>query len=243
MPTTSRSLNGWLCQLGHKGISVSTGKKDYGSYRLLNEPYCGKCSLPGVLTARCTWHQGDTLARTYAMGPYLHVGSKGAKSDLLSFHILGLKKFRGYSVPLGLGMSICLENIYPELSKTDIVCPVPKHPDEFKTDEKRGERYNQSSELARILADQLGMRLEDAVTKVRPYSQTNSEWKSRVNIPAGIYVRNSKVEVQNRSLLVIDDVRTSGGTLSACANALLSNGAKTVNGYVAGRDTEKGWTP
>ena len=142
-----------------------------------------------------------------------------------------------------MGMSICLENVYPELAKTDIICPVPKYPSEFKIDKETDQRYNQSFELAKVMSSELSMNLEEAVGKTRPYSQNAADWKSRVNIPSDIYIFNAKVDVKKRSVLLIDDVRTSGGTLSACANALLSNGAKTVNGYVAGRDTEEGWTP
>jgi len=236
-------MEGWRCQLGREGIAVSTAYKEYGDYMLLKQPYCGRCSLPGVSTARCGWHQGDTVGRTYAMGPYLHAGSDEAESDLLFHHIHGLKRYKRYSVPLGLALSICLENVYPELETMDIVSPVPKHPDEFKIDKETGEHYNQSYELAKVLSDQLGMRLEEAVTKTQPYSQKNADWKSRVSIPEGIYVHKSSVDVRDKSVLMIDDVRTSGGTLSACANTLLSNWAKIVNGYVAGRDTEEGWTP
>ena len=239
----SRSRDRWTCEYRSGKIMVSTAVRDFGPYELLKQPYCEKCSLSGIMTAQCSWHEGDTVNRTYALGPYIHVGTDEEDHDLLSKHILGLKQYKSYSVPLGLGMSLGIEHVYPDLLKVDVVTPIPKHDSELKIDHGGGENYNQPMELAKVLSSELGMKLKDAVTKTRPYSQRNRKWRERIGIPKDVYVHNQNVDVRDKSVLLIDDVRTSGGTFTACANSLLANGAKIVNAYVAGRDTEKDWTP
>jgi predicted amidophosphoribosyltransferase len=160
-------------------------------------------------------------------------------SDLLSQHIRGLKRFVGYSVPLGWAMSLCIEHLYPELLKTEMIVPVPKHPDEMKVDQESGLRYNQAQELGRIIGEDIGVNVFDAVLKASPHSQRHAGWHDRVEIPDGVYVHNLEVKVLDRSILLIDDVRTSGGTSSASARVLLESGAKAVNLYVAGREVLK----
>jgi predicted amidophosphoribosyltransferase len=173
------------------------------------------------------------------MGEYLPVQREDSKSDLLSQHIRGLKRFVGYSVPLGWAMSLCIDHLYPELARTEMIVPVPKQPDEMKVDKDSGLRYNQAEELGRIIGRDISVNVVNAVLKASPHSQRNAGWHDRVEIPKGVYVQNPEVNVRDRSILLIDDVRTSGGTASACARVLLDRGAKTVNLYVAGRELLK----
>jgi predicted amidophosphoribosyltransferase len=231
--------NGWQCVFSQSGIAVFTDRKQYGSYKLLKSPYCTKCALSGVSEDRCTWHWKDVVARTYAMGEYLPVEREDSRSDLLSQHIRGLKRFVGYSIPLGWAMSLCIDRLYPELLKTEMIVPIPKHPDEMKADQGSGLRYNQAEELGRIIGGDIGVNVFDAVLKASPHSQRHAGWHDRVEIPEGVYTHNPEVKVRDKSILLIDDVRTSGGTASASARVLLESGAKTVNLYVAGREVLK----
>ncbi len=239
--TASRS--GWRCSFSQDGISVITPEGHSGKYRLLKAPYCGKCSSPGVTTGECGWHWKNAIERTYAVGAYLSYERDDSRNDLLSNHIRELKHYVSYSLPLGWAMSLCVDNVYPELKHADVIVPVPKHPDELRIDYSTRAPYNQAEELANTLGKDIGMKVTTAVVKTRPHSQTGQSWANRVEESDGLYVLSSDFDTQGKTILMVDDVRTSGGTLSACARELLKNGARKVNAFVVGREARREWKP
>jgi ComF family protein len=106
----------------------------------------------------------------------------------------------------------------------DVLIPVPLGKKRLK---ERG--YNQVALVARPLAYHLEWSYEpEALWKQR-------ETRSQVGL--SISQRNANVQdayqadpkvVNNRAVLIIDDVATTGSTISACTAALLSAGAKDV---------------
>lgn len=233
--------DGWRCEMTKGGIAVSTWRKKYGLYRLLEKLYCEKCSFPGVLTDECGWHWKDKVKRTYSMGIYLPKDIEASKTDLLSMHISGLKRYVSYSVPLGLAMSICLDKIYPELKESDLLVPIPKHLEEFKIDQEKDIRYNQAAELANVISSETDLNMKEILVKTKPHSQRGKSWEERTNLPEGLYLLRDNVDVRGKSILLIDDVRTSGGSATACAIELYAKGAPNVNLFVAGRDVTREW--
>jgi len=166
--------NGWRLEIIGRRIKVSTSKREYGDYRLLQEPYCKICAYPNISTSKCPWHWNDApLGRTYAVGAYIPSRAIKSREDLLSQHILGLKKFSNYAVPLGLAMALCVENFYSELLKFNILVPVPKHSSELKANGSKIFKYNQAAELAKILGQQTGITVSECLCKTRAHSQRN----------------------------------------------------------------------
>jgi ComF family protein len=113
------------------------------------------------------------------------------------------------------------------LDSFDLVLPVPLHP---KRKQRRG--YNQAELLANHLCQQLQLPCEPAALKrvrhTRPQVDLNSV-ERQANV-AGAFAAE-RTRVQGRALLLIDDVCTTGSTLSAAADALISAGARSVSGY------------
>lgn len=91
---------------------------------------------------------------------------------------------------------------------------------------KRG--YNQSYELAARVADNLGVRLLDRVidcrSKKRPQHKT--EWKNRFSNVRDVFFSNASLK--GGTILLVDDIKTSGATLDECAKVLLKAGADRV---------------
>jgi ComF family protein len=115
--------------------------------------------------------------------------------------------------------------------KPDAVVPVPLSKARLR---QRG--YNQVHFLARPVALQMGIPFHPkAIAKIRETtSQVGlSRTERRKNI-IGAFLANSKV-VGGRSILLIDDVTTSGATIDACTRALLQAGAKNVFGLTLAR--------
>ena len=106
----------------------------------------------------------------------------------------------------------------------DVLIPVPLGKKRLK---ERG--YNQVALVARPLAYQLGWNYEpDSLWKTRDtLSQVGLNVAQRSANVQGVYAADPAV-VQHKSVLLMDDVATTGSTISACTTAVLSAGAKDV---------------
>lgn len=106
----------------------------------------------------------------------------------------------------------------------DVLIPVPLGKKRLK---ERG--YNQVALVARPLAHQLGLRYaQDALRKSRETrSQVGLTISQRSENVREAYQAEAKV-VKDRSVLIMDDVATTGSTIAACTTALLSAGAQEV---------------
>ena len=93
---------------------------------------------------------------------------------------------------------------------------------------KRG--YDQAELLAELIAKHLGQRPVRLLKKLRdtpPQSQTGSPEKRRANI-AGAYACLRPALVRGKRILLVDDIVTTGATLSEAAKVLKKAGAKEV---------------
>jgi len=175
------------------------------------------------------------------MGAYIkrEVLREREEEDLLSNHIVGLKMYPGYAVPLGLGLVECLENRYSELLDTDFLAPIPLFPTELKTARKpTGLEYNQSLKLSETVSSSTGIPTIDVLRKTREQKMkglTRLERREAVN---GLYEVVDEATVRGKCILLIDDVSTSGATASECAKVLAEAGAEVVNVLVAGRNMD-----
>ncbi len=112
-----------------------------------------------------------------------------------------------------------------ELAGLSAVVPVPLHP------AKRIERgFNQSEQLALGLAPALGVPVADLIRRTRHTpSQTGLDIDGRRRNLADAFALAVPPEtVRDRSLLLVDDVLTTGATLAACARILFAAGAESV---------------
>jgi hypothetical protein len=221
---------------------VFFGNSLRGEYFLIQEPYCRVCATPEVSTDRCTWHgRRYGFDRAFAMG--LYYPSRGDPSsigwdDYLSKHIRYLKSYPGYATPLGLGLSLCITKIYTELQKMDLIVPVPKFSTELKKAMNGSEKmYNQAMELSRVISMNTGIPYAEALEKLREQKMRGLAMDDRWAVVKGLYRVCDSGVVERRKVIVVDDVFTSGATVSECSDMLLRAGSECVNVLVAGRDT------
>ena len=113
----------------------------------------------------------------------------------------------------------------------DLVVPVPLSHDRFR---ERG--YNQAELVAHQLAGRLGVAASGkAVTRNRETgSQVGLSASQRRSNVAGAFEADGQL-VARRTILLIDDLYTTGSTIEACGTALLEGGAIDVKALTVGR--------
>lgn len=125
-----------------------------------------------------------------------------------------------------------LANIMAKLvdpAQFDLITFVPS---DGATLRRRG--YNQARLIARALAIQVGLPCEEALLRLKHSPQIGLSRRQRlVAVRDNFVVLPRKIEGQR--VLVVDDVLTTGATLSECARVLKSAGARSVWGAVAAR--------
>lgn len=122
---------------------------------------------------------------------------------------------------------------YPDLHGAQLLLPVPLHAKKLK---RRG--YNQSALLARALGGILHLpEAEDVLVRVRNTpSQTGFGREGRLQNMRGAFACVRPEAVKGKTVLLIDDVATTGATLEGCAEALKAAGAKKVMAYTLARE-------
>lgn len=113
---------------------------------------------------------------------------------------------------------------WPELHPSiDWVVPVPLHPQRLQ---ERG--YNQSQLLAEAFSCKVGLPMQHALLARTRCTTTQVGLNARErqqNVANAFYAAPA---VRTKCILLVDDVFTTGATLSACAEALLAAGANRV---------------
>jgi ComF family protein len=114
------------------------------------------------------------------------------------------------------------------LGECDAVLPVPLH-----VYRAMARKYNQAGELARAVAAEAGKPLLPAVLrrKRNTHQQVGLGRTAREDNVRGAFeiTARGKVEIPGRRIVVIDDVYTTGATVSAVSRLLLRAGAADVS--------------
>ena len=124
---------------------------------------------------------------------------------------------------LGKLMAQCAAD-HPEI-QPEIITWVPLS---RKRRRKRG--FDQAEELARTMERELGIPAEGVLRKdtdTRQQSSIRDKQQRRANV-LGVYSLCPGADVRGKCLLLVDDVITSGATLSSCAKVLAEAGAEKV---------------
>lgn len=110
-------------------------------------------------------------------------------------------------------------------NEIDYIIPVPIH---IKRYFKRG--YNQSELVARFLSQNLKKRmLKSVIVKIkntRPQSLLTAS-KRKKNVCGAYKIKNSKL-INGKTILLVDDIYTTGATVNECAKVLKENGVKKI---------------
>lgn len=196
----------------------------------IKPPFCEKCSepFPGAITQTfsCANCEHRVLHFDSAVAAYR---SRGVVRRLVhQFKYSGQRFLR---FPIAEWLCETLRDPRLDGRRFDVIVPVPLHP---ARERERG--FNQAQLLAEILADFATLPLCPLLERVRYTStQTAHDRAERMeNLRDAFRLRKNR-DVRDLRVLLIDDVLTTGSTLSECARVLKAAGAVSVHAATAAR--------
>lgn len=168
------------------------------------------------LEVRCHRCDGQSFTAARAVGLY---------ETALRQSVLSLKRRPHVSSHL-INLLLGAAQREPLKTATRII-PVPLH------DGRRKERgFNQAAVIAEALARRIKKPLDaTSLTRIRGSEKYRAglDSKARSDTVAGAFAVRHPRLVEGENILLVDDVFTTGATVNACAEALLSSGACKVS--------------
>lgn len=224
----------WICVYNPSAIQVYRGSEHIGDYDFLKEPYCEKCSSPGVTSDECIVRDlVYGFDRVFSVGEY--VARASDPYPLLSTHIRYLKDFNrtDLAIPLGYALYTLMKYKHPVLLDADFCVPVPAHKDKII---ERG--YNQVELILHNLCEMESPNSLMCLEQIENIKQRGKKLDERYKSVKNAFIFNKKYRnaIEDRHILLIDDVVTSCATVSECSQILLDNGARKVDVLVCGRN-------
>ncbi|MGH7882745.1 MAG: ComF family protein [Candidatus Dormibacteraceae bacterium] len=206
-----RTLGGWLCQLCAEQIHP------------LRQPFCRRCGreLEFVNQPCSCRHHLRSLSRLRSAALY-----QGSLERAIHRF-----KYEGWRSLAPVLAGLLTEQLTEQVDPGTAILSVPLH---RRRQRQRG--YNQ----AQLLADELGCRLHLKAVKGRLLrlrdtpAQVGLDRLARRSNVSGAFEWHGTL-LQNQSLLLIDDVATTGATLEACAGVLRAAGAGKIIGWTLAR--------
>lgn len=182
------------------------------------EHFCLRCGRPvnqGVKCADCVAGEWP-FEVSRAVGPYSGPLKQGV-------HRFKYHNYQHLAQPLG---KLMVQRVWidPHYRQVDVVVPVPMSPGKLRL---RG--YNQAKLLAAVVAAGLNKPLVEALRKIADTApQTGLDRTRRQQNLQGALVLGDNGSIWKKTVLLIDDVITTGSTISACAELLRQGGANRV---------------
>jgi ComF family protein len=107
----------------------------------------------------------------------------------------------------------------------DCIVSVPLHSSKLR---ERG--YNQSELIAKYLASRLSIPYVDAIKRTKKTLRQSGQSKEqrRKNLRGAFEIKHPAEKVINSSVLLVDDIYTTGSTADECSRALVNYGAAGV---------------
>ena len=209
----------WLCQQCCDSISLNFD---------LRCPGCGQFCFFGQKCNNC--FSQSSLDGLWTVSLYT---DELLKKTIHFYKYQGLKDL---ALPLGQLMINYLNQIRQEMKdkwpKIDIITSVPLHKRKFL---HRG--FNQTEILAQQVSDHFGWTYQDCISRKKfTLSQTKLTKKTRQENVSGVFAIKDKINYQGKTVIIIDDVVTTGATLQECAKVLKQAGVKKVWGLAIAQD-------
>lgn len=192
---------------------------------LISAPYCNTCGEPvhGRVDHAYCCHACSTTRPVYRHArAALHYNQAG-RALVTGYKYNHAFWFEGLLVDL---LEAAVRHHYAGFNH-DLLAAVPLHPVKQR---ERG--YNQSALLAKALSRRLNIPVAKSgwLKRIRPTpSQTRLTARQRLTNVRGAFKATRSANWNHKRVLLLDDVMTTGATVSECARILLDSGASSVD--------------
>ena len=175
---------------------------------------CTSCRMNTERVPHCVY-RGKHFQGCYSVFYY----KKDVASAVKKLKFSG-KQLYGEAFGRLLAMKLLEENI-----SADVITWVPVS---RKRKRKRG--YDQAEEIAKAVGRELRLPVQGLLRKIRHNSAQAqiADHKMRKANVENVYQIADRLYIQDKRILLIDDVITSGATLDECSKILCKAGAKTI---------------
>lgn len=195
-----------------------------GSIKKLVPPLCTKCSKPidyNMSVLLCPDCINDIKYFESSKSPFLYDGL--IKNSIYSFKYYNKPYYYKLFGKLLIDYMININYI-----NFDYIISVPLHSTKMK---KRG--YNQSELVAKYISSNLNIPYLNALKRVKRTIKQSQKSKEdrRKNLKNAFSINNTKNinKIKNSSVLIVDDVYTTGSTTNECSKTLINFGVNKVN--------------
>jgi ComF family protein len=188
---------------------------------LFRAPWCDRCGVPGTYMRCKCLSTPKNLHQVRSVGPF----DGWLRGAVVQFKYHG-EWARTAHLGALLAESVAL------LQPVDVLIPVPLHSARIR---ERG--FNQSLLLAQYAGKVLGVEVKEALFRTRrTEAQVGLGAEQRKANVAGAFAVQPNIAVAGLSVALVDDVITTGSTLSACAEALIAAGAASIKAVSLARE-------
>lgn len=196
-----------------------------GKIHWIGQQVCEKCGKEEFLGSTGLCNDCTYNAHEYDQGMALFTYVREGKRIIQEIKYHGNKKLAKW---LGVKLSKRLSEM--DWQGIDMILPIPLHPNRLK---ERG--FNQSLEIAKGMVASMDIPLIDNLlirVKDTPHQTDLSKVERQRNIKDAFRIEDETI-IQGKTILLVDDVYTTGSTINACAKVLRKAGAKKIYFAVA----------
>lgn len=199
----------------------------------ISAPLCHACGIPFAVPmgegALCPTCIAEPAGYDHIRAPLVYNEASGPVIRALKFH----DRYTG----LNRSVQMMRAALGPLIDDVDVVVPVPLH---WRRLAQR--RYNQSALLAFGVARSIGKLCQPALLKrvqaTKPQARLSRAQRLVNAKHAFAATQRNHAALQNKTVLLVDDVVTTGATVDACARALKDAGAARVLVIALARTTK-----
>lgn len=188
---------------------------------LVKEPTCIKCGKPLSVSDKLYCKDCNKRMHIYDKSLAVFEYSKSFKATMYRFKYSNAREYGNFFAKVA-------DALYDSQLKQwgiQVIIPVPLYK---KKEVSRG--YNQAKVFGKSLSYVTGIPLEDKLIIRRkstvPQKELSDEMR-RINLEKAFAVKKEKA-MEYTSVLLVDDIYTTGSTLDACAKVLKVSGVKKV---------------